>query len=366
MSGEEATDQNHANVAMEESGEFLVAWQEALDGETWITSRVFHADGQPRRLPELASSVDEIESNHPQVHVDEVGFVLGWRERTDEVVRVRRYSGSGLWNGDQEAIDPPATYADYVDHDTLSGGTAVVVAWLQEDLLQVQVGLQMLSLDLKAETDAITLSSGRPGAVVDGPVAVVAVGATRAAVTWSEVEGEVGSVWFALVRDDGVPIGDPVQVDQASAGLSRSEVAGDDERLVVVWREQTEDREGLGAWRQRFDLDGAPLEDRVAIDFSGTGNRPMVVSTDDVFVVGWEEEDGDAIGVYLQAFSLVDGQPVSSRARANHYVIDQQKRADLALRRIDGELRGVITWESVDQDGYRRGIYGRTFFLPGL
>ncbi|MEM7048796.1 MAG: hypothetical protein AAF604_04015 [Acidobacteriota bacterium] len=105
---------------------------------------------------------------------------------------------------------------------------------------------------------------------------------------------------------------------------------------------------------------------QVAINQVTAGNQDFAaidVSSDGVFAVLWEsaDQDGSADNVYLRRFGA-DGVALGDQMRVNVETDDDQHDPDVAFL-SDGRL--VVVWDSDQQDGSQRGVYGRLFDTAG-
>ena len=198
---------------------------------------------------------------------------------------------------------------------------------------------------------------------LSGPVTLSVQSDGTRLIGWGERTHTSSGVYLRAYDVQGTAVSELVTVATGtSSGLSRPDIAvGPDDGFVVAWRDQDEDRNGLGVWYRTYGPDLFPLGDEVAIEGAGMANRPALVAVDDQFVLAWEDGDGDGTGIYARIHRFPDGTPESEVVSISEHSLDHQQRVAIDARRIDGEARGVFVWESFEQDGDDRGIYGRLF-----
>ncbi|MEM6454064.1 MAG: hypothetical protein AAF772_03125 [Acidobacteriota bacterium] len=85
----------------------------------------------------------------------------------------------------------------------------------------------------------------------------------------------------------------------------------------------------------------------------------IAVDADGEFVVVWQREllTSDLGDIYVRRFA-VDGTPLGDEQRVNVTTLDDQVDPDVAFLN-DGSY--IVVWDSDNQDGSNRGIYGRLF-----
>ena len=132
--------------------------------------------------------------------------------------------------------------------------------------------------------------------------------------------------------------------------------------FVVVWTGW--DNSGYGVYGHRYDASGTAQGSQflanTTID-NNQQNADVTVLSDGGFVVTWMSNDGSDWGVFGQRYDA-EGLAVGNEFRANTYTSNRQWRPEAAAL-SDGGF--VITWQSQNQDGDGRGVYGQRFDALG-
>ncbi|MEM7584607.1 MAG: hypothetical protein AAF560_14550 [Acidobacteriota bacterium] len=169
----------------------------------------------------------------------------------------------------------------------------------------------------------------------------------------------------------GAPVGDEfrVSINTEEDSLQPDIAATPNGDFVVVWASPTIAPEAKIAAGRRYSSDGTLLEGFIA-NGSTAGNvrRPAIaVEGDGSFVVAWddgpgvadlglEQLGGDEREIEAQRFSA-EGAKIGGPFRVNTAVIDFQTRPAVAA----ADQRFVVVWESLGVDGDGTGIQGQRF-----
>ena len=133
-------------------------------------------------------------------------------------------------------------------------------------------------------------------------------------------------------------------------------------RFVVVWQSEAQDGSGTGIYLRRFSIAGVPLAGEVQVNTTTLGDqRAPAVSADDTgkIVVVWEGEDGSGRGVFARLFSAA-GAPASAEIPVNTTTTGDQRRPAVSM---DATGKFVVAWEGQDANGI--GVFARRFSAAG-
>jgi hypothetical protein len=184
-------------------------------------------------------------------------------------------------------------------------------------------------------------------------------------VTWDNVgSASYFSDVSARVYDaTGSPVGNPFVVNATTAfaqALARAAWQGT-AGFVVVWSNATVPS-NADIFMRRFDASGAPLTSEITVNASTAGIQNLAsVSADAAgnFVVVWESRTGD--DVFGQRFNALGG-PVGPEFRVNSTTTNTQSFPSVAMA-AGGSF--VVVWQSFDQDGSDRGVFGQRYDAGG-
>ncbi len=278
-----ARHQQAPSVAMDQDGDFVVAWQSEIAGDNkWdILARRFDADGLAKDVAEIqVSSVSDGTELAPDVTMDDAGnFVVVWQSKDldypdgDYGIFQRRFDADGAaQTAKQSLVNSKVTKDQLAPTVAMSGDGSYIVAWQSE---------KQDNLD------------GKSGVFVQ-----------RYAANGSTLGGEFRAN-TTTVKEQRAP----------------AVAAGDDGRFIVAWESDDEDGSGYGIYGQLYkDVDGltflqgdgrddaviefdAPLDDinnlldglvfTPAVDFDGT--TTLTIEVDDLGNTGGPAQIASAV-----------------------------------------------------------------------
>lgn len=174
------------------------------------------------------------------------------------------------------------------------------------------------------------------------------------------------------------PLGSEIQVNAVSHSQSTPSVtmlSGGGH--VVVWVSSNQDGGGRGIYGQRYDAAGDAVGSEFLINTTTDydQNLPKVAALAcGGFVVTWMDgdedwgygaadgEDGSGQGIFAQRYDGA-GAKAGTEFQVNSYTTSDQTNPEITALSGGGF---VVTWESKDQDGDARGVYGQRYSANGV
>ncbi|MGQ0618995.1 MAG: calcium-binding protein [Panacagrimonas sp.] len=167
----------------------------------------------------------------------------------------------------------------------------------------------------------------------------------------------------------GAPIGDEFQVNTYTTAFQYTPrvATSDDGSFVVTWSSSGQDGSVGGIFAKRFDSSGAAITGDIPVNTYTTSDQQFSTIAADAtgnFVVVWQssEQDGDQKGVYGRRFSST-GTPLGGEFLVPNATLAEQSRPTVAMD-DDGDF--VVTWRSEQQDGDSFGIFARRYGSDGV
>ena len=140
----------------------------------------------------------------------------------------------------------------------------------------------------------------------------------------------------------------------------------DDGTFVIAWEDDNLDQDSSGIFAQRYGADAIKLgtEFRVNTTIEESQSDPAI-AIDGLgnFMITWvsNKQDTSKDGVYGQRYDS-NGNLVGDEFLVNTTVEDDQRNPAIAMN-ASGDA--IIVWESSEQDGDGRGIYGQRYDSTG-
>lgn len=197
----------------------------------------------------------------------------------------------------------------------------------------------------------------------DSPQVAIAADGSFVAV-WTGDDGNESGIFGQRFSPNGTPIGDEILINsevdesQDAAAIAIS----NDGSFIVTWDSEDQDGDGRGLFGQRFDPEGNPVAAEFQINSETSGNQDnsaVAFGPNGEFVVVWEsdDQDGSGSGIFGQRFDA-EGVAVGGEFQVNSNGDDNQIAPAIA---IDASGNFMVTWSSPNQDGDKRGVYGRHY-----
>ncbi len=181
-------------------------------------------------------------------------------------------------------------------------------------------------------------------------------------------DGSSFGIYFQRFNAAGVAQGNELRANTTTAdNQTNPAVAMDaDGDFAIAWQSNLQDGSGIGVYFQRFSKTGATVGGEIRANSFTTGAQALPTIAMDAngdFIVAWASsgQDGSSDGVYAQLYNNL-GATVGNEFRANTFTTQAQS-APSASMDADGDF--IITWESNNQDGSARGIYGQRYLKTG-
>jgi len=271
------------------------------------------------------------------------------------------------------------------------GGNATFTfrAWDQTAGSNGQAGVDvtanggMTAFSAESDTGAILVSSGAPdfGSGAEFQVnsetaqsqenpSIAALNDGGFVVTWEskDQDGDGSGIYGQRFDSAGSAVGSEFQVNTTITDeQSQPSVAVlDDGGFVVIWESNNQDGDEQGVYGQRFDGSGSSVGAEFLVNTTTTEeqNEPSVTALNDGgFVVTWESknQDGDSRGIFGQRYDNA-GSAAGPEFQVNTNTTESQEEPSVAAL-ADGGF--VITWESHNQDGDEEGIFGQRYDSAG-
>ncbi len=262
--------QSDPSVAMDSSGDFVVAWR----GTGGITFQRFDNGGTP-----LGDGVVVGSGNDPNVAMDSSGdFVVTWEYKDPATANIdifaRRYNANGEAQGDEFQVN---TYTSGNQHDpkvALDSDGDFVVAWTSGDSYQAAYGPD------------------------------------------ENQDGSLEGVYAQRYSSNGTPAGNEFQVNtytthrQGDFFLGPGLAMDNDGDFVITWESESQDGDGTGIYAQQYNANGTPDGSEFQINIYTTrdqGAPSVAMLKDGEFVVSWHsiDQDGDSFGVFARKYGPI-------------------------------------------------------------
>ncbi|MBX7103626.1 MAG: hypothetical protein K1X57_06070 [Gemmataceae bacterium] len=389
-------DQVTPAVAMDSTGQFVVAWEASgqQGSGSDVFARRFNAQGVPTDMSEfLVNVVTSGPQRAPDVAADAAGnFLVAWQSVQEDgiswSVQARPYSAGG------QAISAPFLLNDLIQQgpqtspalSMASNGQAVAL-WLGPQIAEQgdegagghKPGVHAHRLSNAGQTEIgneflIAITSG----IEEAPAPATIDSHGNFVVVWQSYQDASDTSGFGVyaqrLDNHGMPTSPAFLVNNTTTGYqSNPAVAGNGVgNLVVVWQSETQSDSGYDIFARVYGTGGEPLGPEFRVNTFQTGrqtNPTVAMDGGGDFIVAWQSEgqDGSGTGIYGQRFA-VDGTPVGTEFAVNTFTANDQVSPQAAMNKA-GEL-GIV-WVSdhpavTDPNDTEKSIFVRWYNAAGI
>ena len=367
--------QGSASVAMDTSGNFVIAWQsDNQDGSYRVFAQRYDSDGTPVGSEFQVDTYDDLWSQEsPSVAMDANGnFVITWMNYEVDAngydIFAQRYDSDGTPVGsDFLVFTHPSVSSEYPSVAMDASGNFVIAWQIDNQDGSYRVFAQRYDSDgtpvgseFQVDTYDDLWSQESPSVAMDANGNFV--------ITWMnyEVDANGYDIFAQRYDSDGTPVGSDFLVfTHPSVSSEYPSVAMDASgNFVIAWQIDNQD----GSYRvfaQRYYSDGTPdgSEFQVNTHTEGyQGSASVATDANGNLVIAWESDgqDGSSYGIFAQKYDS-DGNPVGSEFQVNVCTVGAQRHPSVAM---DASGNFVIAWESDGQDGSGYGVYATFLSIP--
>jgi hypothetical protein len=361
------SNQSYPSAAADASGNFVVAWASyGQDGSSFgIFAQRFDGSGAAVGLEFLVNVSTAFSQFQPSVAMDPSGnFIVAWQDAYG--ILARRFDATGGVLAGEFPVNTYPASSQARPAVAMGPGGSFVVVWqsLYQDGDNLGVFAQRFDgsgARVGAEFQVNTYTTGGqelPKAAVNASGAFV--------VAWGGIglSGSYSDIHLRRFDATGAPLGPEFRANTYTTGRqSRPALAMDaNGNFVVAWESLGQDGNSYGIFAQRFDAAGIAQGAEFAVNtlsFNAQYEASAAMDASGNFVVAWRTLAGEDISA--QRFDAV-GNRVGPEFVVNSYTTGVQWAPSAAM---DSTGRFVVAWNALDES--LTGVFARRFErLPTL
>lgn len=366
-----ANDQTGAAVARDPDGDFVIAWSgaSATDGGDIFFQR-YHRNGTAQGSQTTVNTTTPGLQRNPSVAMDASGnFVVAWEtcanaNGTSCDIAFRRYSADGQAQGLETTANATTTDEQTLPALGVAANGTFVIAWQslgQDGSGQGIYARRFTALGLPSDLMDVAVNTTTANSQSDPALAINASGAFVVAWTSSDGTGNATGIFAQAFTAAGAKAGAEFRANVTVAGTQAAPAVGmaADGSFVIAW--EGPDADGTGIYMMRYDSARTALGSAdEAVNATTTGNQrsaSVAVDASGDIVVAWAGADASPDGIYFQRFDAA-GAAQGAETAANVTTAGDQAFPAVAAD-ADGDF--VIAWQSFGSD---YDIYQRRFAGP--
>jgi hypothetical protein len=407
------------SVSMDNAGDFVVTWQsyDPNNGYYDVFARRYNSSGDAQEPPVQVNQYMDGNQWYPSVAMDNSGdYVIAWQSYGQETDYYNSYYYCDSYNPDSGYCDsghyeyygPYYNYSQgvfyrrynangtakedesqangYITGDQAFPSVAAdedgdfVISWQtdNQDGSQTAIFAQRINKSNGLEGPEFQVNSYTPGAQIIPSTAMDNNG--NFVVTWQSVQdGSNNGIYAQRFNSNGFTDGSEFQVNsftdfnQFDPAVTMNST-GD---FVITWSSENQDGSIFGVFGQGYSSSGSTVGSEFLANSYTTNiqHQPAIaIDNGTNFIIAWEGEGiGDNQGIYARRFSSLSGSGTGSSGssggtntpefRINVHTILEQNAPEMAM---DSNGNFVVVWQSQyqDPDG-SYGVYGRRFNADG-
>jgi len=368
-----ANQQEYPSVAMDSSGNFVVAWRSAgQDGSGYgVYAQRYNALGVAQGSEFRVNTYTTDDQNHPSAAMDSSGnFVVAWQsagqDGDGDGVYAQRYNASGVTQGSEFRVNTYTTSGQARPSVAMDFSGNFVVAWDSRDQDGSSYGVyaQRYNASGVAQGSEFLVNTYTTSPQLSPSVAMDSSG--NFVIAWQSYgqDGSVYGVYAQRYNASGVAQGSEFVANTYTANSqSTASVAMDSSgNFVIAWQSDGQDGSGYGVYAQRYNASGVAQGSEFQVNaYTASVQSYPSVAMDSLgnFVVTWSSDgqDGSSYGVYAQRYNA-SGVAQGGEFQVNAYTTDYQWCPTAAM---DSSGNFVLAWSSNGQDGSGYGVYAQRY-----
>jgi hypothetical protein len=379
-----ANSQRAVSVSHNSSGEYAIVWEsfdKTVDtDESGIWLRIYNANGTDLVASSLFNSTYTIGSqSFPTVALNADGdYVVAWMTNDGEGtdvdgwgIRMSYKNTDGTTFQNQVEVNSATAGNQKFPRIALAESGSFVVVWESDG----DIKAQRYNALGTADGSEMAINTNASGAQLVPDVAVDDDG--DFIVVWqSDTTGGNFDIHAQRYNSAGVAQGNEFKINTTTSEHQLSpRVAMDDAgNFAVTWASYDQDGDDYGVYTRRFSSDGTALSSEVKVNTtsSGTQTHPAIdMGPEGTYIISWTSfnQDGDAAGIYAQAFS-----PTGSKKGAERLINTTTAAFQTlpALSMTGDADKALFAWQSGEpdstntQDGDDYGIFLQAFDVADM
>jgi hypothetical protein len=372
------SDQQAASVAGLSNGEFVVVW-ESLGGQDGDRAGVFAQRYDPNSKPvgaefQVNTYTTDNQSKPSVTGLASGGFVITWSSTTQDGngqgVYAQIYDVDGNAVGAEFQVNTYITSTqDFPSIAGLTNGDFIITweSWVQDG---DNVGIFAQRYDSNSNTIGTEFQVNTYTTNGQQKPAVAALTDGEFVISWeSNLQYGVSfDIYAQRYNLGGDPLGGEFRVStllDKDQHIYSSVIGLAEGRFLVTWSAVQWVGDPRDVYAHLYDPNGNQLGSAFRVNTYTTDKQHRASSAalaDGGFIIAWSSfyQDGPSIGVFAQRYNA-DGSPYGAEFQVNTYTANNQRIPSTAGLDNGGF---VIAWQSWDQDGFRNGIFAKTY-TPG-
>lgn len=353
-------------IASDAAGDSVVVWSgydEDGSGRGVFAQR-YNAAGVVQGSEFQVNTYTALQQAAPVVAMDASGnFVVAWQSTNqdgdDYGVYAQRYNAAGAVQGSEFRVNTYTTGAQMTPAIAMDAAGDFVITWSGSGSDPSNYGVYGQRYSAAGATQGSEFQVNTTTSLNQQGQSVAMDAAGDFVVTWESTNGDGSGYGILAQRFNaaGAAQGGEFQVNTYTTGDQFSpsvamDAAGD---FAISWGSAVQEVDV-----QLYNAAGAAQGGQITVTTTGAGAIPpqsIAMDSSGDFVITFAGNDSDGFGVFAQDYNS-SGTAVGSAVQVNTYTTSTQTSPAVAMDAL-GDFTAV--WQSLGQDGSVDGIYGQRF-----
>ncbi len=339
---ETSGNQKEASVAMDAGGNFVVVWHGPgmiEEDKEDIFARRFDPNGQPLGSEFRVNTYTNERQLYPNVAMNNDGdFIIAWEsmnipEQVKKAICGRLYDSNGAKFGPEFVVNEEVSESRYPDVAMETEGNFAVV-WMR-DRSSNSIIARLYNADGTAKTEPFEVSTIRFSSITRPSIAMDKDGNFVVAWDGDPNLASLDDIHARRYGFDGTAIGEQFTVNTTIEGPQQNPQAAINDRgqFIIVWDSKIDPNVNeRDIFAQRYDSSGRPLGDEFQVNtyMADDQKRPSVAMTENrKFVMAWQSygQDGSNYGIFGQTGQMVGSADFNGDGFVNfmdYYVLAEE------------------------------------------
>lgn len=363
-------------VAMDANGNYVVVWgSQGQDGSGWgVYGQRYDMNGDSRGNEFQINTTTTGDQTEPTVAMDPSGnFVVAWQSNQNSVswsIYAQRYNASGVAQGGEFQVNSSSTDDREYPAVAMDGNHNFVITWSSYDTVAGWWGIYARRYNASgvAQGSQFRVDSGDAADHEYSRIAADSAGAF--VITWSHnaYDANGWGVFAQRYSASGVAQGAALHVNITTAGDQMySSVALDATgNFVISWQSYGQDGSGWGVYARRFNSFGTAQSSEIPVNTTTAGDQEYATVAMDPggnFIVTWSsygQGENNGWGVYARQFDQT-GHAQGDEFQVSIKHSDGDQMYSSAALDLSGHL--TIVWSGVGTGNDQAGIFSQNYLL---
>ncbi len=364
------------SVAINDSGNCIIIWLDKRDGgsNSYIYAQLYDSNGQPRGGNILVSDEEGYDwQGSLSVAMDDSGdFVIAWEgERNDSTdIYMQLFNNTGQPRGDNFVIN--ADESDFLQINpsvVMDKNSSFIITWMDFRQGNWDIYAQLYNSSGEELGTRFVVNDNECNSWLLYPSVAIG-GAGNVIITWEDYRNDFHDIYAQRYDPTGQPRGGNFLVshDEGSGDQINPSIANDGSgNFVITWEDERNGSYHYDIYAQIYNSSGQALGTNLLVsDEEGrnTQSNPSVAMGDSgKFVIAWSDNRNGNFDIFAQLYNS------SGQAQGENFLVNTNQVHITTMRdpsvAMNSSGNFVVTWGDYYEYTYNKDIYAQLYNSSG-